>query len=64
MLGCLPRPVPRALVQMPASGAVPDDRCRIDEVELRGQEFQDPLVDVGGALHHQEVPDAVDQFGL
>jgi hypothetical protein len=26
------------------------------------QEFQDLLVDVGGTLHHQEVPDPVDQL--
>ncbi len=32
--------------------------------ELCGQEFQDSFVDVGGTLHHQEVPDAVDQLGL
>ena len=31
---------------------------------LCGQEIQDPLVDVGWALHDQEIPDAVDQFGL
>ena len=29
---------------------------------LCGQEAHDPLVDVGGALHHQEVPDALDQL--
>ena len=51
---------------MTASGeAVPDDRRRVDgEAELCSQEFQDPLVDVGGALHHQEVPGTFDQLGL
>ena len=43
---------------------VPDDRRRVDgEAELSSQEFQDSLVDVGGALHHQEVPDTLDQLG-
>src|SRR6516225_3892498 len=32
--------------------------------ELGGQEFQDPLVNVGRTLHHQEVPDTLDQLGL
>jgi hypothetical protein len=44
---------------------VPDDRRRGDgEEELCSQEFQDSLVDAGGALHHQEVPDTVDQLRL
>jgi hypothetical protein len=43
----------------------PDDRRRVDgEAELCRQEFQDSLVDVGGALDHHEVPDTVDQLGL
>jgi hypothetical protein len=43
----------------------PDGRCRVNSVaELRGQEFQDPFIYVGGALHHHEMPDAVDQLGL
>ena len=49
---------------------VREGRCRMVAVvingvaELCGQEFQDPLIYVGGALHHHEMPDAVDQFGL
>jgi hypothetical protein len=44
---------------------VPDGRRRVNGVaELCGQEFQDPLIYVGGALHHHEMPDAVDQLGL
>ena len=49
---------------------VREGRCRMVAVvingvaELCGQEFQDPLIYVGGALHHHEMPDAVDQLGL
>ena len=66
-VGCLSRPVPPG-AGLDACGRgrpVPDVRCRVDgEALLCGQEFQDPLVDVGGALDHHEVPDAVDQLGL
>ena len=49
---------------------VREGRCRMVAVvlnsapELCGQEFQDPLIYVGGTLHHHEMPDAVDQPGL
>ncbi len=39
-------------------------RCVGGGAELCGQEFQNSLVDVGRALDHHEVPDAVDQLGL
>ena len=67
MLGFLPRLVPPdvGLDDCVRGRPVPDDRRRVDgEAELCSQEFQDSLVDVGRALHHQEVPDTVDQLGL
>jgi len=66
MLGCLAPAVSRTRVWVTASGRpVPDGRRRVNRVaKLCGQEFQDPLIYVGGALHHHEMPEAVDQFGL
>jgi hypothetical protein len=58
--GCTPDAGPR--------GRVRGAQCRMiavaGEAGLRCQEFQGLLVDVGGTLHHHEVPDSVDQLGL